>query len=88
MTAENDHRYCPSCKKGIFNRRLPKCEFCGAPIPLELLMSADEFEESEERADDREDLERMRRSVERATRGERRNAHLRRLGGFIGPLGT
>jgi DNA-directed RNA polymerase subunit RPC12/RpoP len=30
---------CPDCGFRIFNRRVPKCESCGAKLPAELLLS-------------------------------------------------
>ena len=30
---------CPSCERPIYNRRIEKCEFCGAILPNELLYS-------------------------------------------------
>ena len=40
---------CPSCKKTIFNRRIPTCEFCGVTLPEQLI-----FSEQEKRALDTE----------------------------------
>ena len=34
--------HCPTCQRMIFNRRLERCEFCGAVIPAELRLSAEE----------------------------------------------
>jgi hypothetical protein len=34
---------CPSCGFQIFNRRVPKCESCGAMLPSELLFSQDQI---------------------------------------------
>ena len=63
---------CPACARRIINRRLPRCEFCDAPLPLEELLSANEMEASEERLDDKEKLNRLRREAERADRCGRR----------------
>jgi hypothetical protein len=35
--------HCPTCQRLIFNRRLARCEFCGADIPAELRFSANEI---------------------------------------------
>jgi hypothetical protein len=32
---------CPACGFQIFNRRVAKCESCGAALPAELLLSAE-----------------------------------------------
>ena len=34
--------HCPACKRGLYNRRLKKCGFCGAPIPAELQFKPEE----------------------------------------------
>lgn len=34
---------CPACGFGIFNRRVSKCESCGAALPSELLLSREEI---------------------------------------------
>lgn len=34
---------CPECGFRIFNRRYPKCEFCGAALPEPLVYSAEEL---------------------------------------------
>ena len=34
---------CPACRREIYNRRRPACEFCAAPIPEELQLSAQEI---------------------------------------------
>ena len=34
---------CPACGFQIFNRRIAKCESCGAPLPSELLFSKDQI---------------------------------------------
>jgi hypothetical protein len=36
---------CPSCGFQIFNRRIAKCESCGAALPEELLLSAEQVAE-------------------------------------------
>ena len=33
---------CPACERPLLNRRRPKCAFCGAEIPAELLMNAEQ----------------------------------------------
>ena len=33
---------CPACRKLVFNRRYPRCEFCGAILPAEVAYDADE----------------------------------------------
>ena len=33
---------CPECGFRIFNRRVPRCESCGAALPEELLLTAEE----------------------------------------------
>ena len=35
---------CPSCRKTIFNRRIPNCEFCGFKLPEELILSEQDKE--------------------------------------------
>ena len=59
---------CPSCQRGVFNRRLATCEFCGAPLPLEFLQSVEELERSEDRVDENAERGRLQRSVERGAR--------------------
>jgi len=34
---------CPECGFQIFNRRVPKCESCGAALPAELLLRRDQI---------------------------------------------
>ena len=36
--------HCPECKRVIFNRRKATCDFCGAPLPAELLFTKAEIE--------------------------------------------
>jgi hypothetical protein len=33
---------CPGCGFQIFNRRVPKCESCGAALPAEFLLSREQ----------------------------------------------
>jgi len=33
---------CPSCGKTIFNKRYPKCEFCGAALPEGLALTTEQ----------------------------------------------
>ena len=35
---------CPDCGFAIFNRRFPKCESCGAVLPVSIVYTADELE--------------------------------------------
>jgi hypothetical protein len=35
---------CPGCNFTIFNRRVKKCESCGAPLPPELLYTDEQIE--------------------------------------------
>ena len=37
--------HCPNCQRIIFNRRLKRCDFCGAVILAELRFSAEEIVE-------------------------------------------
>ena len=37
--------HCPACQRMIFNRRLERCEFCGADTPTELRFSLEEIVE-------------------------------------------
>ena len=30
---------CPSCNRQVFNRRYPRCEFCGAVLPSSVVYS-------------------------------------------------
>lgn len=41
MLSHNRYQ-CSRCGRTIFNRRNATCEFCGAPIPAELLYSAEQ----------------------------------------------
>lgn len=33
---------CPACRRDLLSRELPLCAFCGAKIPVELLLSREE----------------------------------------------
>lgn len=35
---------CPTCGRTVFNKRYPKCEFCGASLPEGLVLSREERE--------------------------------------------
>ncbi len=66
---------CPSCSRPIFNRRLPDCEFCGAPLPEELLMKEEEQDAIHEERTTRDALQRQRDRVkEREDRRRRRDS--------------
>jgi hypothetical protein len=69
--------HCPACQRMIFNRRLLRCDFCGAEIPESLRFTAEEIArldrnmaESEERRKRREaeqEEEEMRRAREQSS---------------------
>ena len=63
---------CPACGFRVFNRRYPKCEKCGAPLPEAIVYTAAELATMRD-ADQRSDEERARRRAReqgaRATRG-------------------
>jgi hypothetical protein len=35
--------HCPKCQRGLYNRRLENCGFCGAAIPRELRFTPEEI---------------------------------------------
>lgn len=35
---------CPDCNFPVFNRRVSKCESCGAPLPAEMLYTKEQAE--------------------------------------------
>lgn len=43
---------CPECDRSIHNRRKPLCEFCGAELPAELLLSDEEREKVDREHDE------------------------------------
>lgn len=71
---------CPACAFRVFNRRLKRCEKCGAALPAELQYSAQELARLE--ADRRENEA----SLER-TREKRDVAYGDSTGGFSGDFG-
>lgn len=58
---------CPNCRRPLYNRRRPKCEFCNATVPDVLLLSPRQ----------QADIDRMKKA-ERATH---RTTMSRELGG-------
>lgn len=44
MTDRHTSWSCPRCGFHVFNRRYPKCESCGAPLPESFLLSSAERE--------------------------------------------
>ena len=63
---------CPACERKVINRRLEQCEFCGAALPAELLMSDEERARELERAAESEQRAREKRADEREARAEKR----------------
>ncbi len=51
--------HCPACGFRVFNRRYPKCESCGAPLPDSIVYSAVE-RHTLLRQDEERELERAR----------------------------
>ena len=51
---------CPTCGARVFNRRYPKCEFCGAKLPDSIVFTVEE-RRALQKAD--EDAERVRADV-------------------------
>jgi hypothetical protein len=47
---------CPICDRGILNRKINKCLYCGAALPPELLFSSEKIAamDAQTRADDEE----------------------------------
>jgi len=75
--------HCPSCQRVLYNRRLTRCGFCGAPIPDELRFTPEEIAVLDKKM---ADLEEQRRQRERAAEKEQEEARLRNSGdaGLIG----
>lgn len=57
---------CPSCQRVLYNRRLKKCGFCGAPIPEEFRFTQERSAALEKKIADIEEqrLERQRAAEE------------------------
>jgi hypothetical protein len=41
---------CQDCKRGVLNRRVKHCLYCGVALPLNVLATPEELAEAEERA--------------------------------------
>ena len=73
--------HCPTCQRMIFNRRLQRCECCGADIPAELRFSAEEIlEHDREMAQLAERREKRDREQEEERKKENQNRPSRGLG--------
>jgi len=60
---------CPACGFGVFNRRYPKCESCGAKLPAAMLYTKPELDalRSSEVEQLEHELERQREASKAAT---------------------
>jgi len=77
---DSDIRWsCPSCGFHVFNRRYPKCESCGAPLPESLRLSPAEREDLANAATASLDAQ-----VEEARRARLEAAELREKAQVIG----
>ena len=63
--------HCPTCQRTIFNRRLERCDFCGADIPASLRFTAEEMALRDKKMADSEER-RKRREVEQEEEETRR----------------
>ena len=48
MTTAPARFRCPACQFAIFNRRVPRCERCGATLPEALLFGAEDLQRLDE----------------------------------------
>jgi len=62
---------CPKCQRVLYNRRLTRCGFCGAPIPEELRFTPEEIAALERKT---AELEQQRRQREQAAAKEEQEA--------------
>ncbi|QDU65407.1 hypothetical protein [Engelhardtia mirabilis] len=66
---------CPACTRGVFNRRVPTCEFCGAELPAELLLMVDEQQELDADAADRAAARRLLEQIRTQDRSRRKRGY-------------
>ena len=59
---------CPTCKRVLYNRRLARCGFCGAPIPQELRFTPEESAELDRKMAELEESRRQRQVAQEAER--------------------
>ena len=63
---------CPACERPLLNRRRPKCAFCGAEIPAELLMNAEQRGAITKMANEEEKRRRLKKMFEKQDDGTNR----------------
>jgi hypothetical protein len=55
--------HCPTCKRGIYSRRLKRCGFCGAPIPITLQFTPQQIQALDRELDELEEQRRRRQII-------------------------
>jgi ribosomal protein L37E len=59
--------HCPKCQRILYNRRLKRCGFCGAPIPEELRFTPEETAALERKAAELEAGRKQKQLAQEAT---------------------
>jgi ribosomal protein L37E len=59
--------HCPKCQRILYNRRLKRCGFCGAPIPEELRFTPEETAALERKAAELEAARKQKQLAQEAT---------------------
>ena len=55
--------HCPTCKRGIYSRRLKRCGFCGAPIPTTLQFTPQQIQALDRELAELEEQRRQRQII-------------------------
>ena len=73
---------CPTCQRVLYNRRLPKCGFCGASIPESLRFTDEEIAKMDKKMANL-DEERVRRERVAAEEEEARRKQAEDFRGYL-----